>query len=183
MRAAIPSQLRRDPCTRAGHPELCSTIENSWSQKMKVLLSGLAVCVLAFSQPLSAAEFATAKEAEAMVRKAVAAIKANGKDKVYAEVTRKGGQFSDRDLYLTIYRLDGTALAHGANEKFIGKNMLDFRDVDGKEFFRERMELAKAKGTFWQDYKFVNPVSKKVEPKSMYCERLDDTVVCGGIYK
>jgi len=26
-------------------------------------------------------------------------------------------------------------------------------------------------------------VSKKIEPKSMYCERLEDTVVCGGIYK
>jgi cytochrome c len=26
-------------------------------------------------------------------------------------------------------------------------------------------------------------VSKKIEPKQMYCERLDDTVVCGGIYK
>jgi len=26
-------------------------------------------------------------------------------------------------------------------------------------------------------------VSKKIEPKTAYCERLDDTVVCGGIYK
>jgi hypothetical protein len=26
-------------------------------------------------------------------------------------------------------------------------------------------------------------VSKKIEPKSMYCEKLDDAVVCGGIYK
>ena len=32
-------------------------------------------------------------------------------------------------------------------------------------------------------YKFTDPVTKKVLPKSMYCERLDDTVVCGGIYK
>jgi hypothetical protein len=24
---------------------------------------------------------------------------------------------------------------------------------------------------------------KKIEPKSMYCERADDLIVCGGIYK
>ena len=36
---------------------------------------------------------------------------------------------------------------------------------------------------FWHDFKFVNPVTKKMEPKSMYCERADDLVVCGGIYK
>ena len=48
---------------------------------------------------------------------------------------------------------------------------------------KERVELAQSKGTFWQDYKFTNPVSKKIEPKQMYCEKLDDAVVCGGVYK
>ena len=51
------------------------------------------------------------------------------------------------------------------------------------EFVRERTELSKAKASFTQDYKFTNPVTKKDEPKQMYCERLEDTVVCGGIYK
>ena len=30
------------------------------------------------------------------------------------------------------------------------------------------------KGTFWQDYKFTNPTTQKIEPKSMYCEKLDN---------
>jgi hypothetical protein len=131
----------------------------------------------------TASEHATAAEATAMVKKGVAFIKASGKDKGYAEISTKGGQFTDRDLYLTVYGVDGTVRAHGANEKMIGKNLIDLKDVDGKAFVKERMELASAKGTFWQDYKFTNPVSKKIEPKSMYCEKLDDTVVCGGIYK
>ena len=29
----------------------------------------------------------------------------------------------------------------------------------------------------------TRPTTKKIEPKSMYCEKLDDTVVCGGVYK
>ena len=126
---------------------------------------------------------ASAAEATAMVKKGVAFIKASGKEKGYAEISTKGGQFSDRDLYLTVYGLDGTVRAHGANEKMIGKNLIDLKDVDGKAFVKERVELAATKPTFWQDYKFTNPVTKKIEPKSMYCEKLDDAIVCGGIYK
>jgi cytochrome c len=126
---------------------------------------------------------ATAAEATAMVKKGVAFIKSAGKDKAYTEITNKAGQFTDRDLYLVVYGMDGVVRAHGANDKMVGKNLIDLKDVDGKAFVQERLELAKAKPNFWQDYKFTNPVSKKIEPKSAYCEKLDDTVVCGGIYK
>jgi cytochrome c len=131
----------------------------------------------------AAGERATAKEAETMVKKGVAYIKANARDKAMADISNKQGQFVDRDLYLTVYKLDGLNLAHGANEKFIGKNMIDLKDIDGKEYMRERLDTAKSKSSFWQDFKFVNPVNKKIEPKQMYCERADELVVCGGIYK
>lgn len=126
---------------------------------------------------------ATEADATAMVKKGVAFLKASGVEKGYAEVTSKTGPFHLHDLYLVVYRLDGTVLAHGANEKMVGKNLIGLKDVDGKAFVQERVELGKAKTSFWQDYKFTNPETKKIEPKSMYCERLDDTVVCGGIYK
>lgn len=131
----------------------------------------------------SAETKATTAEATAMVKKGVAFIKSSGKDKGYAEITNKKGQFTDRDLYLVVYGLDGVVMAHGANEKMVGKNLIGLKDIDGKEFVKERVEMGKAKSTFWQDYKFTNPETKKIEPKSMYCEKLDDTVVCGGIYK
>lgn len=146
-------------------------------------LAAAAALLLAGTAAHAAAEHATAAEATAMVKKGVAFLKANGKDKGHAEISNKDGQFKDRDLYLVVYGLDGVVRAHGANEKMIGKNLIDLKDVDGKAFVKERVELAQAKGTFWQDYKFTNPVSKKIEPKSMYCEKLDDAVVCGGIYK
>jgi cytochrome c len=143
----------------------------------------VAMVVSAGAMAAGKGEFATKDEAQAMVKKGVAYVKANGNDKGYAEITNKKGQFTDRDLYLVVYGLDGVVRAHGANDKMVGKNLIDLKDVDGKEFVRERVELGKAKPSFWQDYKFTNPVSKKVEPKTMYCERLDDTVLCGGIYK
>ena len=142
------------------------------------LLSTL-VCTTAFA----AEGGATTTEAVAMVKKGVAFIKASGTEKGYAAISTKGGQFSDRDLYLTVYGMDGTVRAHGANEKMIGKNLIELKDVDGKAFVKERVELAASKGTFWQDYKFTNPENKKIEPKSMYCEKHEDFIVCGGIYK
>ena len=62
------------------------------------------------------------------------------------------------------------------------KSVLHDKDVDGKEFVKERIELAQSKPSFWQSYKFMNPVTKQVEPKQMYCERLNDMIVCGGVY-
>jgi cytochrome c len=143
----------------------------------------LACSALTLAAGARADEGASPAEATAMVKKGIAFIKAQGHDKGYAEISSKTSQFKDRDLYLVVYGLDGTVRAHGANEKMIGKNLIDLKDVDGKAFVKERVELAASKGTFWQDYKFTNPTNKKIEPKSMYCEKLEDTAVCGGIYK
>ncbi|MBE0623146.1 MAG: cache domain-containing protein, partial [Burkholderiales bacterium] len=127
-------------------------------------MKNLAVTAVAASAVLAwsgawAQENATRPEAEAMVKKGVAFIKANGNDKGYAEISNKQGQFKDRDLYLVVYGLDGKVWAHGANEKMVGRVLIDLKDVDGKEFVKERVELGKAKPNFWQDYKFTNPVT------------------------
>ena len=147
------------------------------------LFAGIALA-LAATSGAHAATNASKEEAMAMVKKGIAFIKANGADKGYAEISNKAGQFVDRDLYLAVYSLDGKCLAHGANAKQIGKDLIDLTDVDGKYFIKERVALARSKPAgFWQDYKFTNPVSKKVEPKTMYCEKLGETAVCGGVYK
>ncbi len=153
-------------------------------QAIHTLAAAIVVASLSFVAVIAQAQtHAIKEEATAMVNKGVAFVKANGKQKGYAEITNKQGQFKDRDLYLVVYGLDGTVHAHGANEKMVGKNLIDLKDVDGKPFVKERVELGSKQASFWQDYKFSNPVTKKIEPKQMYCERLDDTVVCGGVYK
>jgi cytochrome c len=135
------------------------------------------------SLPLLAAnEFAAPKEAEAMVAKAVAAIGAD-RAAVYKEITAKDGKWVDRDLYAVVYDMNGTCLAHGQNPKQVGKDLIDLADADGKEFVKERVALAKSKGKFWQDYKFTDPVTKKVLPKAAYCEKAGDAIVCAGVYK
>ena len=151
---------------------------------MKRMLIVLAVgCVLLASASGAAAADAGSKdEAVALVKKAVAYIQANGADKAYAEISNPKGPFVDRDLYVIVYDMNGKCLAHGANAKMIGRDLLDNKDVDGKEFVKERVELMKKQPSAWQDYKFRNPVSNQVEPKSAYIERAGDVIVGCGVY-
>jgi cytochrome c len=106
----------------------------------------------------------------------------DGPDAAYAEISNKSGKFVDRDLYVVVYRLDGHVLAHGANDKLIGTDQSNAKDVDGKAFVKERIELAHKQPTFWQEYKFKNPVTQQTERKQTYCERYEDTAVCAGVY-
>lgn len=126
---------------------------------------------------------ATRDEAIAMVQKATAHLRSAGQEKAFADFNTKGGSFTDRDLYVVVYDMTGKCLAHGANEKLIGKDLIDAEDIDGKLYIKERIDLAKANKSFWQDYKFTNPTTKKVEPKQMYCQVEQGLAVCGGVYK
>jgi cytochrome c len=124
-----------------------------------------------------------ASEAIALVDKAISYYKANGKDKAFAEINNKQGQFVKGDLYVFIWSPKGFVLAHGPNPKLIGKNVYPIKDSDGKQFVKEGVDLANAKGSGWVDYKYVNPVSKKVEAKSTYVKKVDDLIFVCGIYK
>lgn len=129
-----------------------------------------------------AADHGSANEAKAMVQKAIDSMKKHGVDATINEINKRDGQYQDRDLYVVVYDMNGKNLAH-LNPKMVGKEMMDLTDVDGKFFIRERIELVKAKGKAWQDYKFVNPTSKQIEPKSMYVEKFENVIVGCGIYK
>lgn len=127
----------------------------------------------------------SAKEATAMVQNAIAHIKKVGREKAFADFDNAKGAFVDRDLYIVVYDLKGKVLAHGANPKMIGKDLIDLRDVDGKYFVKERVEMMSksADAKSWQDYKFMNPTTNQIEPKSMYLQRFEDVIVGCGIYK
>jgi signal transduction histidine kinase len=149
----------------------------------KLVLIAAAAALMGVSQLGSAAEFGTAAEAEAMVKKAVEHVRKVGKEQAYADFTAKKSPFFDRDLYVTVLSLSGVNLAHGTNPKMVGMDLTEFKDADGKPFYKERLELVKTKSKFWQDYKFTDPATKKILPKAMYCEKEADAIFCVGIYK
>lgn len=125
----------------------------------------------------------TPAQAEAMVKKVADFIKANGKEKAYEAVNDVNGKFVEGDLYVAVYGLTGKCLAHGSNPKMIGKDLIDMKDADGKLFVKERVDLAKSKGSGWQNYKWTNPTNKNIEAKTAYFQKVDDVIVICGAYK
>jgi cytochrome c len=141
----------------------------------------VAIAVLMFfvAGALGAADEKT--KAVKMVKDAVKMHKASGRDVVLTAVT--DGKFKDGEVYVFCYDLSGTIIAHPTNKALVGKNMINVPDTDGKLFRKDIVDIAKAKGSGWVDYKYKNPANGKVEQKTTYVELSGDIVFCCGIYK
>lgn len=141
----------------------------------------LSVCLLAsFS---FAQERGTAKEAKALLDKAVALIKAEG-DKAYPKIQDPKGEFINKDLYIYVATVDNAIVkVHPYAPGMIGKSWLTLKDANGKAFVEELVNGAKGKGKGMVDYSWTDPKTKKVEPKSSYFERVGDVVAVSGFYK
>jgi cytochrome c len=147
------------------------------------LIGSFFVTALMMAGTAYAADQGTQAEAEAMVKKAVAYLKANGPEKAAEEFTN-GKTFKDRDLYVVYTEFSGKVLAHGGNPKLVGKNLTGLKDSDGNPFFQMLVDLAKSKGKGWSaSYRFINPTTQKIEAKVMYVEAVGDTYIGVGVYK
>lgn len=135
---------------------------------------------LAFGHTAMAAGQATPDEAKALALKAADFLKANGPEKSWTAFNSAGGDFHDRDLYVFAQDNSCNVMAHGASAALVGKNLCSLKDVDGKTFSKE---ISEVKDQAWVDYKWQNPTSKAVEPKTAYVVRVGDYVVGVGAYK
>jgi len=121
---------------------------------------------------------ATPEEAKAFSERAAAYIKQVGEEKAFADFTRPDGGFVDGELYVFCYDRNGVNKAHGGNPSFVGRNLLHIKDPDGKEPNYLIVRKGFDEGQGWVDFKWPNPVTKKIERKSAYVIRTND-VVCG----
>jgi cytochrome c len=153
---------------------------------MKSIIRRLVIAAIVLgSVPAWAAERATPDQAIALVKKAVAYIGSAGRDKALTEISDKNGQFVSGELYIFVYDLKGTCLAigNGNAAKMVGKDLSDMRDANGKYIIKSFVELLNTKPSGWVDYNWPNPVTKAVELKSSYVEKVGDVLVGAGIYK
>ena len=171
------SQMDHVTQQNAAMVEQAAAAASSLKAQSDELSSAVSVFTLKATSP------GTADEAIVMVQRTVDSLAKHGRDATFSEVNSKLGCFRDRDLYVTIYDVKGRNMAHGTNPMQAGKQMIDAKDVEGRPFVRERIELIKREGKGWQDYKFLNPITKLVEPKMMYVEGFEDLVVGCGVYK
>lgn len=150
---------------------------------MKILVKAMfAMAVVLLSSMAAAADKGTPAEAEAMVKKAITYMKANGKEKAIAEFNNPKGQFREKDLYIVAFDMNGMGLAH-PNPRLVGKATPDIKDADGKAIFRSYVETVNTKGSGWVDYKWPNPTTGAIDRKSTYVEKADGIIIGCGVYK
>jgi hypothetical protein len=126
---------------------------------------------------------ATKAEAEALVKKSIAFVKESGKEKGFAEISNLKGKFVKGELYVVVLDKTGKCLAHGSNNKLIGKDLSSLKDPDGKAFVKELIDVASSKGKGWVEYKVTNPATDKVQQKIAYVELSDGMSFLAGIFK
>jgi len=148
---------------------------------MKTFCAVMACSIFLSVLTLPALSGGTPEEAKALVEKAIAFYKANGKENTLAEISKPKGQFTKGDLYIFAYNPTGTIIAHGGDPKLVGKDFTNVQDPDGKYFAREFIRIGPEGG--WVDYKWMNYVTKKVDAKRTYLKRIDDVIIGCGTYK
>lgn len=134
-----------------------------------------------------AAEKSTEQEALALLKKAQDYIKANGVEKSIVEFNRLDSPFNSKseinpkgDLYLYSVDAKGYQAVHGKNPKIVGKVMLDMRDSDGTYLIKDMVTQCFDKGVGKVSYRWPNPVTKDLEAKIGYVERVPGQDFCLG---
>jgi PAS domain S-box-containing protein len=123
-------------------------------------------------------------DARTLVEEARSYAEAHGRDALLAALNAPDGRFNQGDLYAFAYDLDMTFLAHPVRPELVGQNLIDRPDRPGGSLFRREIQrIALEHGQGWVSYDYQNPDTLQVEPKITFVQRMDDIIICAGVYK
>jgi len=148
-----------------------------------IFVSALAASVLLWSVVLAAAQqFGTAAEAQAMLDRAVAAVKANEATALGEFNDKSNTQYHDHDLYVFCFNMsDGKFTAH-PNPALMGTDVRALKVKDdplGQKLF----EAVKEGSIATVDYNFPKPGTTDPVPKESFVTRVGDQGCGVGYYK
>ncbi len=148
-----------------------------------IMVLFLGVC---FGGLVVASEKATKDECVTKCKEAAKMVKDVGLEAALNNIKDKNGAFVWKDTYVFCINLEtAKMLAHPIKPKLIGKMLMGIKDVNGKMFFVEYINVAKSEGEGWVDYMWPKPGEKKPSPKLTYVYRVpgENVVMLAGIYK
>jgi signal transduction histidine kinase len=96
--------------------------------------------------------------------------------RAFAEFRKKDSRWLHKYSYLFIYNLKGTNVFHGMEPSLEGKNIVDFKDIDGRPVIKEMIAIAadKKRGDGWVHYHWAGPDHFFPTWKSSYVMRVTD---------
>jgi methyl-accepting chemotaxis protein len=127
------------------------------------------------------------EKAVRLVKKAVAMARKQGLPNTVRVAGDKNGALTKGDeLYVFVGDLNRlTLLAHPITpDKLVGPDLGDLKDIKGKDFFREFVQVAEGKGSGWVNYWWPKPGASAPSLKSTYVERVPgmEAYMACGIY-
>ena len=135
------------------------------------------------SQPsVATAERATPAEAKAMLQKAVEHYQAAGPKQALADFSAKKAPFADRDLYVFCVGANSSTLtANGAFPHYVGMSVDVWKDADGKPLGKAIKDAARNSDEGSTQYRMINPVSGRIEPKISFWKNSVKTFAALGL--
>ena len=119
-----------------------------------------------------------------LTRRAVAIIETQGVEAA-REIFNKEGEFKFGEIYVNLLDFKGSWLIYPPRPASVGLNVINLKDADSKSLIQDIIKAARDNGEGWVEYRWINPVSNKIEPKLTYVKRVagKDIAASIGIYK
>lgn len=148
-----------------------------------LLLAATLIAAALLQPALAQTTRGTKEEARALNDAAITHIKKVGMEQALRDFGADKARWMPKDLYPFVMDFSGVMRFH-ISDKMTGRNVADVKDASGKEFGREMIAVAR-KGNGWVDYEWAHPVSKKVEDKTSFVQRVPgaDMFVGVGVYR
>jgi cytochrome c len=128
---------------------------------------------LALALVAATAQANSVADATKLVDAALAEIRAKGVDAALRDFNANAdGRWHQGGLYVVVVRFDGHMVAHSANDKIVGKNMLEAKDAGGKAFVQENIASVKASGAAQVEMRWANPETKRIADAVMVSKRV-----------
>ncbi|TCT42387.1 cytochrome c [Vibrio crassostreae] len=127
-------------------------------------------------------ERSSAAEAKNLLARAMTAIVESEQESL-TEFNDAEGSFVEGDLYVFVMDMSsGKLLAHGVSPELVGRSHNEILSPDDKPILTDMLNLAKENGRGVYTYRWLNPLSSKVETKHTYYRVIDNKLVGVGYY-
>jgi cytochrome c len=127
----------------------------------------------------SAADRGTPAEAKAMLAKAVEHFHDVGRDRALSDFTAGKAPFHDRDLYVVCVDSKHVIVANGGYPSFVGSSADALVDANGVPLGKALWDAASKNPNGSIRYPLVNPMTKKLEEKTTFYNKVADDLLCG----
>jgi len=156
-------------------------------KRFSVILGVALVILLVFSLVnLGAAEEkATKEECVAKCKEAAKLIKAIGLEAALEKMNDPNGPFRWKDTYVFAFDSETCKVLAHQSPKIVGFMAKDLKDVNGKLYFQEFLQVANTKGEGWVSYVYPKVPGGIGEPKTTYILKVpgEKVIVGAGIYE